>query len=122
MRLSLSMRDNRSERLHRAANRAIAGSLTSRYVARRSTTTPRPGTIGSAAWRTPRRKALTDTDWKKEMLEIREMCQTLEDALKDNGWDEISIRTKHGKVTWRTDDRAAQIEEDEEEIEEAREE
>ncbi len=58
-----------------------------------------------------RRKALTDTDWKKEMLEIREMCQALEDALMNDGWDEISIRTKHGKVTWRTDDRAAQIEE-----------
>ena len=57
------------------------------------------------------RKALTDTDWKKEMLEIREMCQALEDALMNDGWDEISIRTKHGKVTWRTDDRAAQIEE-----------
>jgi hypothetical protein len=58
-----------------------------------------------------RRNTLTDTDWKKEMLEIREMCQALEDALMDDGWDEISIRTKHGKVTWRTDDRAAQIEE-----------
>jgi hypothetical protein len=57
------------------------------------------------------------------MLEIREMCQALEDALRDNGWDEISIRTQHGKVTWRTDDRAAQIAESEDddvaEIEEA---
>jgi len=63
--------------------------------------------------RLERRKALTDTDWKKEMLEIREICQALEDALMDNDWDEISIRTKHGKVTWRTDDRAAEIKEDE---------
>ncbi|HUJ96642.1 MAG TPA: hypothetical protein VLV85_00285 [Stellaceae bacterium] len=47
------------------------------------------------------------------MLEIREMCQALEDALRDNGWDEISIRTQHGKVIWRTDDRVAQIEENE---------
>jgi hypothetical protein len=57
-------------------------------------------------------EAVTDTNWKKEMLDIREMCQALEDALMDNNWDEISIRTKHGKVTWRTDDRAAEIEEE----------
>jgi hypothetical protein len=46
------------------------------------------------------------------MLDIREMCQALEDALMDNGWDEISIRTKHGRITWRTGDRAAEIDED----------
>jgi hypothetical protein len=31
----------------------------------------------------------------------------------DNGWDEISIRTKHGEVTWRTENWAAQIAENE---------
>jgi hypothetical protein len=72
-----------------------------------------PATRNYRKRRLERRKVLTDTDWKKEMLEIREMCQALEDALMDNDWDEISIRTKHGKVTWRTDDRAAEIEEDE---------
>jgi hypothetical protein len=47
------------------------------------------------------------------MLDIREMCQALEDALMGDGWDEISIRTKHGKIVWRTDDRAAALAEDE---------
>jgi hypothetical protein len=88
----------------------------------RCTTTPATRNYWKRRLENAEEKAVTDTDWKKEMLEIREMCQALEDALMDNDWDEISIRTKHGKVTWRTDDRAAAIEDDEdddaEEIEE----
>jgi hypothetical protein len=49
----------------------------------------------------------------KEMLGIREILQSLEDALIDNGWDEITVRTDHGLFTWRTDKRAAEIEEKE---------
>jgi hypothetical protein len=51
----------------------------------------------------------------KEMLGIREMLQSLEDALVDNGWDEISVRTEHGTFTWVRDERAAEIEEEEDE-------
>jgi hypothetical protein len=48
----------------------------------------------------------------KEMLGIREVLQSVEDALIDNGWDEITVRTEHGLFTWRTDKRAAEIEEE----------
>jgi len=48
----------------------------------------------------------------KEMLGIREVLQSVEDALIDNGWDEINVRTDHGMFTWRTDKRAAEIEEE----------
>jgi hypothetical protein len=50
----------------------------------------------------------------KEMLGIREVLQSVEDALIDNGWDEITVRTDHGLFTWRTDKRAAEIKEQEE--------
>jgi hypothetical protein len=46
-------------------------------------------------------------------LTIREVLQSVEDALIDNGWDEINVRTDHGLFTWRTDKRAAEIEEEE---------
>jgi hypothetical protein len=49
----------------------------------------------------------------KEMLGIREVLQSVEDALIDNGWDEITVRTEHGMFTWMTDKRAAEIEEEE---------
>jgi hypothetical protein len=49
----------------------------------------------------------------KEMLGIREVLQSVEDSLIDNGWDEINVRTDHGLFTWRTDKRAAEIEEEE---------
>jgi hypothetical protein len=38
----------------------------------------------------------------KEMLGIREVLQSLEDTLIDNGWDELTVRTDHGLFTWRT--------------------
>jgi hypothetical protein len=49
----------------------------------------------------------------KEMLGIREVLQSVEDALIDNGWDEITVQTDHGLFTWRTNKRAAEIEEEE---------
>jgi hypothetical protein len=49
----------------------------------------------------------------KEMLGIREVLQSVEDSLIDNGWDEITVRTDRGLFTWRTDKRAAEIEEEE---------
>jgi hypothetical protein len=45
-------------------------------------------------------------DMKDEMLGIREVLQSVEDALIDHGWDEISVRTDHGMFTWMTDKRA----------------
>jgi hypothetical protein len=48
----------------------------------------------------------------KEMLGIREALQSVEDALIDNGWDEITVRTNQGLFTWRTDQRAAEVEEE----------
>jgi hypothetical protein len=54
-------------------------------------------------------------DMKDEMLGIREVLQSVEDALIDNGWDEISVRTDHGMFTWITEKRAAEIEKEEDE-------
>jgi hypothetical protein len=48
----------------------------------------------------------------KEMLGIREVLQSVEDALIDNGWDEITVQTDRGLFMWRTDKRAAEIEEE----------
>jgi hypothetical protein len=48
----------------------------------------------------------------KEMLGIREVLQSVEDALIDNGWNEIRVRTDHGLFTRRTDKRAAEVEEE----------
>jgi hypothetical protein len=52
-------------------------------------------------------------DMKDAMLGIREVLQSVEDALIDNGRDEISVRTDRGLFTWRTDKRAAEVEEEE---------
>jgi hypothetical protein len=35
----------------------------------------------------------------KEILGIREVLQSVEDALIDNGWDEIIVRTDNGLLT-----------------------
>jgi hypothetical protein len=51
----------------------------------------------------------------KEMLGIREVLQSVEDALIDNGWDEITVRTEHGVFAWVSDERAAEIEKEEDE-------
>jgi hypothetical protein len=48
----------------------------------------------------------------KEMLGIREVLQNVEDALIDNGWDEIIVRTDNGLFTWVSDKRAAEVEEE----------
>jgi hypothetical protein len=48
-----------------------------------------------------------------EMLGIREALQSVEDALIDNGWDELTVRTDHGTFTWRTGKRVAELEEEE---------
>ncbi len=48
----------------------------------------------------------------KEMLGIREVLQSLEEKLIEDGWDEITVRTDHGLFRWRTDKRAAEIEEE----------
>jgi hypothetical protein len=48
----------------------------------------------------------------KEMLGIREVLQSLEDKLIENG-DEITVHTEHGLFIWRTDEREEEIEEEE---------
>jgi hypothetical protein len=49
----------------------------------------------------------------KEMLGIREVLQSVEEALIDNGWHEIIVRTDSGLFIWVSDKRAAEIEEEE---------
>jgi hypothetical protein len=51
-------------------------------------------------------------EMKDEMLGIREVLQSVEYALIDNGWDEITVRTEHGMFTWVMDERPAEVEEE----------
>ena len=37
----------------------------------------------------------------KEMLGVREVLQSLEEKLIEDGWDEITVRTDHGLFMWR---------------------
>lgn len=52
-------------------------------------------------------------DMKDEMLGVREVLQSVEDALIDNGWHEITVRTEQGMFAWVSDKRAAKLEEEE---------
>lgn len=38
-----------------------------------------------------------------EMMGTEQVLQSVEDALLDNGWDELVVRTDHGVWSWKKD-------------------
>jgi hypothetical protein len=45
---------------------------------------------------------LSEEQFAKGALSIRETLQAIEDALIDQGFDEYLVATEHGSFTWRT--------------------